>query len=74
MESWENNNHRQTSQHRESRRPLLIDRERDIIEEEEVAPERPERESQGYGSVNEVESGPRVVPSAVAERNNWVDD
>ncbi|SPJ75646.1 uncharacterized protein FTOL_05377 [Fusarium torulosum] len=72
--SWENNNHRQTSQHRESRRPLLIDRERDIIEEEEVAPERQERESQGYGSVNEDESGPRVVPSAVAERNNWVED
>ncbi|KAI6769760.1 hypothetical protein HG530_004389 [Fusarium avenaceum] len=75
MGSWQNNDHRQTSQHRESRRPLLIDRERDIVEEEEEgAIERPERESQGYGGVNENESGPRVVPSAVAERNNWVED
>ncbi|WZH40342.1 hypothetical protein QYS62_001274 [Fusarium acuminatum] len=74
MGSWGNDNHRQTSQHRESRRPLLIDRERDIIEEEDGAFEQPERESQGYGGINENESGPRVVPSAVAERNNWVED
>ncbi|KAH7256550.1 hypothetical protein BKA59DRAFT_450638 [Fusarium tricinctum] len=74
MGSWGNDNHRQTSQHRESRRPLLIDRERDIIEEEDGALEQPERESQGYGGINENESGPRVVPSAVAERNNWAED
>ncbi|KAF6529986.1 hypothetical protein HZS61_001298 [Fusarium oxysporum f. sp. conglutinans] len=61
-------------QHRDGRRPLLIDRERDVIEEEETAPERPERSSPGYGSVHENESGPRVVPSAVIERNNWTED
>jgi len=52
----------------------LIDRERDVVEEEEAAPERPERESQSYGSMNGDESGPRVVPSSAVERNNWADE
>ncbi|KAF5671015.1 hypothetical protein FHETE_4271 [Fusarium heterosporum] len=72
--SWSDSSFRQTSQHHESRRPLLIDRERDVVEEEEVARERPGRESQGYGSANGNEPGPRVVPSSAVERNNWVED
>jgi hypothetical protein len=71
---WGINHSRERSQHHESRRPLLIDRERDVVEEEETTPERPERESQGYGGLDANESGPRVVPSSVAERNNWTDD
>ncbi|KAF9772807.1 hypothetical protein IL306_009447 [Fusarium sp. DS 682] len=72
--NWRNHGRGQTNQHHESRRPLLIDRERDVIEEEEIAHERPERPSQGYGSVRESEQGPRVVPSSVIERNNWTED
>ncbi|KAF4449151.1 hypothetical protein F53441_7547 [Fusarium austroafricanum] len=72
--TWGNHDRRQTSQHRESRRPLLIDRERDITEEEEAAPEWPQTVPQGYGSVNDNEPDPRVVPSSVIERNNWTED
>ncbi|KAM0423365.1 hypothetical protein ACHAPD_001838 [Fusarium lateritium] len=71
---WGINRSGERSQRHESRRPLLIDRERDVIDEEEAEPERTERESQGYGSLNVNESGPRVVPSSVAERNNWTGD
>ncbi|EGU79568.1 hypothetical protein FOXB_09851 [Fusarium oxysporum f. sp. conglutinans Fo5176] len=74
LSNWRNHDRGQSEQHRDGRRPLLIDRERDVIEEEETAPERPERSSPGYGSVHENESGPRVVPSAVIERNNWTED
>ncbi|KAF5241382.1 hypothetical protein FANTH_9125 [Fusarium anthophilum] len=74
LSNWRNHDRGQSEQHRDGRRPLLIDRERDVIEEEEATPERPERPSQGYGSVHENESGPRVVPSAVIERNNWSED
>ncbi|KAJ4003299.1 hypothetical protein NW752_012245 [Fusarium irregulare] len=72
--TWGFSRSAERSQNRESRRPLLIDRERDVVEEEEAAPERPERESQGYGSMRGDESGPRVVPSSVVERNNWADE
>ncbi|RGP63348.1 hypothetical protein FLONG3_9909 [Fusarium longipes] len=72
--AWGVNRSAERDQHSENRRPLLIDRQIDIIEEEEAIPERPERESQGYGSLNRNESGPRVVPSPVAERNNWTED
>ncbi|KAF5532830.1 tetraspanin Tsp3 [Fusarium napiforme] len=74
LSNWQNHERGQSEQHRDGRRPLLIDRERDVIEEEETSAERPERPSQGYGSVHENESGPRVVPSAVIERNNWSED
>ncbi|KAL9574535.1 hypothetical protein ACKAV7_001400 [Fusarium commune] len=74
LSNWRNHDRGQSEQHRDGRRPLLIDRERYVIEEEETAPERPERSSPGYGSVHENEPGPRVVPSAVIERNNWTED
>jgi hypothetical protein len=70
---WGANRSGERNQHHESRRPLLIDRDRDVIEEEDGAPERPERESQSYGSLNGNDSGPRVVPSSVVERNNWTE-
>ncbi|KAF5021373.1 hypothetical protein F66182_6562 [Fusarium sp. NRRL 66182] len=69
--AWGNRHDLQTNQHRESRRPLLTGV---VEEEEEAAPERPERESRGYRSVNGNEFGPRVEPSSVVERNNWTED
>lgn len=72
--AWGVNRSGERNQQSESRRPLLIDRERDVIEEEETEPEQPEGESQGYGSLNANVSGSRVVPSSVAERNNWADE
>jgi hypothetical protein len=73
--AWGVNRSGEGNQHHESRRPLLIDRERDVVEEEEEAePDRPDRESQGYGSLNVNDAGPRVVPSSVVvERNNWTE-
>ncbi|KAF4343687.1 hypothetical protein FBEOM_2360 [Fusarium beomiforme] len=72
--NWRSHDRGQTNHHHESRRPLLIDRERDVTEEGEIAPERLERPPQGYGSVPENEQGPRVVPSSVIERNSWTED
>ncbi|KAM0556823.1 hypothetical protein ACHAPJ_005883 [Fusarium lateritium] len=71
--AWGNRHRGQASQHHESRRPLLTGGG-SVIEEEEEASDRPEREARAYGGVNENQFGPRVEPSAVAERNNWTED